>query len=83
MCLGQTAVGTLFLCFRTSSPEGSLLQDLLGHLLDQFIAIFWRILVQLRQGEEILVVSFRAEDVGQQNLMVMVPEPHVDRAAGP
>ena len=28
-------------------------------------------LVQLRQGAEILVVSFRAEDVGQQNL----PEP--------
>lgn len=32
-------------------------------------------LVQLRQSEEILVVSFRAEDVGQQNL----PEPKSER----
>lgn len=31
--------------------------------------------VQLRQGEEILVISFQAEDVGQQNL----PEPRSDR----
>lgn len=56
---------------RVGTDIGSLLKDLPRHFLNLLIQVFWSVLVQLRQAEEILEISFHTEHVGQQNLMIM------------
>lgn len=67
---------------RVGTDIGSLLKDLPRHFLNLLIQVFWSVLVQLRQAEEILEISFHTEHVGQQNLVIMIPEPNSDGAAG-
>ena len=53
---------------RVGTDIGSLLKDLPRHFPNLLIQVFWSVLVQLRQAEEILKISFHTEHVGQQNL---------------
>lgn len=53
---------------RVGTDTGSLLKDLPRHFPNLLIQVFWSVLVQLRQAEEILKISFHTEHVGQQNL---------------